>query len=237
MGFGLLFIGYFVAFLMSINPYGWAFRIVGFYLIFRALGKLVEYKHSVKRCVIPLAIMTLCQTFEGILALKRLASITASWGFLEGNLVTSLSNTVFVVTLMIFHLLLLYSIRELAQSIGDSSIAALAFSGNGVVLLYFLLNILTAFLPTGAFKQVLMPVTALSSIVYPLFILYLLYRCYAGICSPEEENAPKKPSRFAFINKRREMSAQNDREMRELAAELDRRRQQKKMQKQERKKK
>ena len=40
MGFGLLFLGYFIATLMSNHPYGWATQIVGFYLIFLALARL-----------------------------------------------------------------------------------------------------------------------------------------------------------------------------------------------------
>ena len=43
MGFGLLFVGYFIAFLMSVNNYGFAFEIVGYAIMLSAVGKLSEY--------------------------------------------------------------------------------------------------------------------------------------------------------------------------------------------------
>ena len=38
MGFGLLFIGYFIALLMSVNSYGFAFEIVGYAIMLSAVG-------------------------------------------------------------------------------------------------------------------------------------------------------------------------------------------------------
>ncbi len=221
MGFGLLFIGYFIAFLMSINPYGWAFQIVGFYIIFRALEKLFEYKHSISRCLIPLVIMTARQALFGIHSLGLLDAMTAVVSILESFWIENLISAVYVALLMVFHFLLLQSIRELALDTEDTAIARLTTRNGYIVGFYFLLNVLTAFLPSGSLKQVLSPITVLASIVYPIFMLYLLYRCYARICAPEDKDMEPKPSRFAFINKRREMQKKADEHMDKLIDKLD----------------
>lgn len=222
MGFGLLFIGYFIAFLMSMHAYGWATQIIGFYIILRALMKLSEYKHSVTRCLIPLTVMTLCQVFSAV----------HSFGFFDamtGNLFTALRhlqienfiNTVSLTFVMIFHFLLLHSIKELAMDVEDTAISRLATRNNYIVGTYFLLDMIVILLPDSNFTKVLFLITVLASIIYPIFILHLLYRCYAGICAPEDKDMEPKPSRFAFINKRREMRKNADNKMDALIDKLD----------------
>ena len=43
MGFGILFIGYILAFLMKIIPYGYIFELTGILLMIYAFTKLAEY--------------------------------------------------------------------------------------------------------------------------------------------------------------------------------------------------
>ena len=141
MGFGLLVIGYFLSTLMSNHAYGWATQIVGFYFIFLALGKLWEYKHSFKRCLWPLVLMTLCQAYAGFRHL--FAEIVTEDAFaLFGVLrIDDLITTVFVTVLMVFHFLLLSSIRELALDVEDDAVATLARRNSFIVGAYFLFNI------------------------------------------------------------------------------------------------
>ncbi len=221
MGFGLLFIGYFVSTLMSNHAYGWATQIIGFYLIFRAIGKLWDYKHSFMRCLVPLVLMTLCQAITGfrhLFAEIPTTNIVATLNFFE---LDSLINTVFVTLLMIFHFLLLSSIRELALDVEDDLVVKLVRQNFYIVGAYFFLNITAAFLPKGDGVPVLTLISVLASLIYPLFVLHLLYRCYARICAPEDKDMEPKPSRFAFINKRREMRKKSDENMDKLIEKLD----------------
>ncbi len=237
MGFGLLFIGYFIAFLMSVNSYGWAFQIVGFYIIFLALQKLSEYKHSIKKCLVPLVVMTLCQVYIGVLSLGIMMDGTEIFDVMKmiyGMWVTSLVNAVFLVALLAFHLFLLHSIRELATDVGDGGIAKWTSRNRLFVSFYVLLDMVSVLFPsTSPIKLSLYRIVMLASILYPILMLYMLYRCYAGICAPEDANMTPKPSRFAFVNKSRAMSEKKDKEMQELIAEM----QQKRNEKQKTKKK
>lgn len=221
MGFGLLVIGYFLSTLMSTHAYGWATEILGFYFMFLALSKLWEYKHSFKRCLWPLVLMTLCQTFVGFRHL--FAEIVAEDAFaLFGVLrIDDLINTVFVTVLMVFHFLLLSSIRELALDVEDELLARLARRYFFIVGAYFFFNITVAFLPKGSGTPVLALISVLASVAYPLFVLYLLIRCYARICAPEDADMKQKPSRFAFINKRRAMRKKFDEAMDKRIKDLE----------------
>ena len=220
MGFGLLLIGYFLSTLMSMHAYGWATQIVGFYLIFRALCKLWEYKHSFMRCLWPLVLMTLCQA---ILGFRHLFSDlpTNVVTLFDSIHVENLINTVFVTVLMIFHLLLLSSIRELALDVEDGDVERLARRDLFIVGAYFLFNITVAFLPAGNGTSILALISVLASLIYPFFVLYLLFRCYARICAPEDKEMEQKPSRFAFINKYREKRKEADEKMDKLIEKID----------------
>lgn len=221
MGFGLLVIGYFVCTLMSNHAYGWATKIVGFYLIFLALGKLWEYKHSFKRCLIPLVLMTLCQAFAGFRHLFTDLPMTDIISMIEYFQIDNLINTVFVTVFMIFHFLLLSPIRELAMDVEDDVIVKHTRRNFYIVGVYFFFNITVAFLPTGEGVPALVLISVLASLIYPIFILHLLYRCYARICAPEDKDMEQKPSRFALINKRREMRKKSDEEMEKRILDMD----------------
>ena len=176
MGFGLLFIGYFVAFLMSVNSYGWAFQIVGFYLIFLALQKLSEYKHSIKKCLVPLVVMTLCQVYVGVLSLGIMIDGTGIFDVMKmmyGMWITSLVNAVFLVALLAFHLFLLRSVRELATDVGDEGIAKWTSRNRLFVSFYVLLDIVSVVFPSSSeIKLHLLRIAMLASIVYPILMLY-----------------------------------------------------------------
>ncbi len=217
MGFGLLFLGYFIATLMSNHPYGWATQIVGFYLIFLALARLWEYKHSFKRCLWPLVLMTLCQAFLGFRYLFGETQANDIVSLFESIEIDSLVNVVFVTVLMVFHFLLFSSIREIALDVEDELIVKLARRTFCIVAVYFFFNITVAFLPrTGSAMPTLTLILVLAGILYPLFVLHLLFRCYARICAPEDKEMVQKPSRFAFINRMREKRENADDRIEEM---------------------
>ncbi|MBO5305945.1 MAG: hypothetical protein J6B12_04195 [Clostridia bacterium] len=222
MGFGLLFIGYFIATLMSLHSYGWVVQIIGYYIVFRALLKLSEYKHSMMRCMLPLVIMTVCQILSGIHSFGFLDAMTGNiFTILQHFQIENLINTVSLAFVIMFHFLLLHSIRELAKDVEDPLIVHLTTRNAVIVGIYFLLDLVVILLPDGNFTKILFLVTLLGSIVYPIFMLYLFFRCYARICAPEDKDMEQKPSRFAFINKRREMRKGADKKMDELIEKLD----------------
>lgn len=226
MGFGLLFIGYFIAFLMSFHRFGWIFRIVGFYIIFLALGKLSEYKRSMKKCLMPLLLMTLCEVYTGIFSMGNLIDPDIS----SPVVITSLVGAAFEAMRLIFHIFLFLAIRQLSSDVGDRSIEALAQSSIFIAVLYTVCNTVITILKSGfeITNRYLIIFISLFSILFPLLVLYVLFRCYAGICAPEDADMKPKPSRFAFINKSRELSEKKDREMQDLIKKVETKKQNKK---------
>ena len=206
MGFGLLFIGYFIAFLMSVNTYGFAFEIVGYAVIFSAVGKLAEYKHKLSGAALPLFLTALCSLFEGGRLLSDLLMAKSPFFSESTALWFSLASTIFSVA---FQTILLLGIREIAKDAESDGLPARAVWCTAMVWAVGVLELIltasngTTFAESNLFRILTLSVT-LASILYPIAVLAFLYSCYAGICAPEDMDMAPRPSRFAFINRMRE---------------------------------
>lgn len=227
MGFGLLFIGYFIAFLMSFHKYGFLCRIIGYYLIFCSVQKLSEYKRGLARTVIPLLALTLCGVYDAG------ALISESFFFTSFPEALTYSVDLMEVALgFLFHVYLLKGIIGLGEDTELPRICSFArWCLVGVtfhLILNFVLSVaqLCASLfpsfggqPLQTLAGILARATLLVGILYPIVVLVLIHSCYAQICAPEDLEMKPKPSRFAFINKSREMSAKKDEEIEKWLAE------------------
>lgn len=217
MGFGILFIGYFIAFLMSLHKYGFLCRIIGYYLIFLSLQKLSEYKRILSLAVFPLLIMTLCGVYDAG------AMISDSVFVLPFPEALSYAIDVLeIVASYIFHVLLLRGIMELGNDTDLPKVSSFArwtlVGATAYCILNTILIVIQAFVPVGegsiqSFASILARVTLLAGILFPMVMLVLIHSCYAQICAPEDVDMEPKPSRFAFINKSRKLSAEKDKEM------------------------
>ncbi len=218
MGFGTLFIGYFIAFLMSFHKFGFACQIVGFYVIFCALQKLVEYKKCLTKAIFPLLIMTLCSIYD--------AGAMISETFLAlpfPQAVNYIADILFISASFFFHMFLLRGIISLGEDTELPKISAKARWDLVFVTFYLLLNVVLTILSFIALKidilaevtRIMAPIAALISIMLPICILFTVHSCYMNICAPEDVDMQPKPSRFAFINKSRKMSEEKDKLMEE----------------------
>ncbi len=221
MGFGILFLGYFIAFLMSFHKFGFACQILGYYLIFIALQKLSEYKRILTRAILPLLFMTLCSLFHGAnVLLETFGAETFP------PMLSAFADIIWTASNFIFHLFLLQGIAKLGEETALVGIVSQARWNTVFTTFYLLINIIVNLLyaislslnqtPDSFLEKILSilaPLTALISIIYPIILLFLLFSCYKNICAPEDLDMAPKPSRFAFINKSREKSAEQDRKM------------------------
>ena len=69
MGFGILFIGYFITYVMSMNPIGVVFRILGYALMCKATAKLFEYDGQFKIAGYMSLSLALLNTFSAVIKL------------------------------------------------------------------------------------------------------------------------------------------------------------------------
>ncbi len=203
MGFGTLFIGYFIAFLMSFHKYGFACQIIGYYIMFVALQKLSEYKYSLARAVLPLLIMTLCGVYD---AGALVSSTFFSIGF--PGVLTTVVDILQIAGSFVFQIYLLRGISELASDTELPKISKTAKWNLVVVTSYILLTITFSLISIAAVlfsnqetgllysaANILAPITVLSSILYPIPVLFLIFSCYAQICTPEDIDMPPRNSK------------------------------------------
>lgn len=205
MGFGLLFFGYLSAFLMSLNSYGFLFSLIGCYVIFLALQKISEYKHSLWRAVFPLIVISLCALCEAI------QFFTGSWGVWDGiiTLVTLSART-------LFHCFMFISIASLGKDTDLPDVIAMAKTNFIFILISFAVEmvslVLALFFNFG--NQQLTITVSMMRLLFPVFTLILIFKCFHKICAPEDVDAPQKPSRFEFINEFRRRQEEREAERR-----------------------
>ena len=207
MGFGLLFIGYFITFLMSVNNYGFAFRIVGYAVMFSAIGKLSEYKHKLSRTVLPLFLLSFCALFDAGRTLTELLSIPLSL-FTESN--AQLVSNLVILLSVIFQIMLLRGIRDIGVDAEAEKVPQHAVLCMILVCIVgawkLAVNLLGTFatISDGTVFRLFALGAVLAGLLYPVVVLAFLFSCYAKICAPEDTDMAPRPSRFAFINRIRE---------------------------------
>ena len=206
MGFGILFFGYFITFLMSLNAYGAVFALIGNYVIFSALGKISEYKHSIVKCIPFLLVMALCNIL-GVVEFLFSPNI---------GIVKTISDTLSLASALLFNLFLFRSLYELGEDTEVSEVKASAKLNTFAAIVYFAANVAVMI-----FANKYLIITAMIlRLIFPLMALALIYKCFRFICAPEDVDMPIKPSRFKFINDFRERQAQKEEEERKAREEL-----------------
>lgn len=260
MGFGLLFIGYFITFLMSINSFGFIFELVGYTVMLYAVSKLAEYKSSIRRVIYPIMGMAIGSLYSAaVLIHTEFMPLPLP---LLGTATTFIFSAIGAISTIVFHFFLLLPIRSIANDVGDKSLAA----SSVLVLITSCLGCSAE--PVGAIigaaitqtisnsqnasvgiiggadgpTAILVSNTALpfvplfAQIIFPLLTLIFLFFCYMRICAPEDVEMQQKPSRFAFINRLREKQAERDAETARERAEYQRKAQEKRNAKKHKKK-
>ena len=224
MGFGLLFIGYFIAFLMSVNNYGFAFQIVGYAIMFSAIGKLSEYKHKLSATTVPLFLLSLCALYDAGNLLASLTDLRLAL-FSEDN--RFWISILAIVISTVFQVLLLSGIREIGRDADAEGIPGRAVWSILVVCLVGVWKLALSLMSTlpgidasKAFRLLTLG-AALVSLLYPVVILAFLYSCYAKICAPDDIEMEARPSRFAFVNRWREEREKRADEIRKLRESED----------------
>ncbi len=219
MGFGLLFIGYFIAFLMSVSNYGFAFEIIGFAIILSATSRLADYKHSISHVSLPLLLMALCSAYDGF-------RMTDLWMDLDlplfGPGIEMTVSLIAAASTLLFHFQLLSAIRAIATDAEEKAIAGRAYLAFAVAAVSCILEFAVAII--GKFSaaastpllRILVLIAALVRILYPFAVLAFIYTCYARLCAPEDVDMPERPSRFAFINRMRQRREQKANEVKAL---------------------
>ena len=179
MGFGLLLAGYFTLTFLSfaVGDYAFAFYAVGGAVSFIAAGKLYEYKH---RFGITVA-TSLGWIVLGVYGAVAFLGEVFLWELPLPGMDATVPNLVLFLLQLVHTAGLLSATDCLARQVGAEKVKSAIPWDAGI-------------LGTWAVGQVIL-------LLFPAVCLTFL-RAYRLICpAGEEENAPRKRSRFALINR------------------------------------
>ncbi len=199
MGFGILFFGYIIMSVFSLNPFGALAQLIGYSVMLWALVKLSPYAKNfriAKYTVIPLIATSV---FSSVLTVSEKLGVSTS-GF---DAVKEMLNPVVAVLVLVFHFFLLFGIRELALFTELSKLADRATRNFVVGVFYYALTLFGS-LDTpikGDFATYFGLPTLVIGLVWFVLNIVLIYSCYMWICLEGDENMERKRSRFEFINK------------------------------------
>lgn len=199
MGFGLLFLGYFIAFLMALTKYGFAIRLAGYLLMSYSLIKLRDFE---LRFTWPMSIS---------FGLSIIGIAQCVFGICD-EISYSLSKPVTVLrtiidigescAIVIFNLLLLWSIMAIAGRLELPKQKNAAIRNSIFIVFWAVLD----FLGTGPLANNTIYINYFG---LPTFILYmawiilnlvLTFSCYMYICPAGDEDMNRKKTNIKFLD-------------------------------------
>ena len=215
MGFGFLLIGYVFAFLATVGlgPYVFGGLIVGSALMFIGLKELKKYDPVFFYAYF----CNICLFVCGLL----LASVWAIGSFttLDISIYSTIVSSLKIAFCLLFEISMLYGIADLSRRVDYPETRQKAYRNMIFVGVFNVLQILVV-LPVGFIqnsKGFLMTLLIIIQLIYVAVNGFLIFKCYVMICPEGQEDMPRKKSRFAFINKFREIrDAKDEKAMEEM---------------------
>lgn len=209
MGFGILFIGYFL--LLNLTYYGYTDLIAALVMLM-AFYKLSSFNRHFKTAIIPTLLFALVAMVE--LAEALLSTLGMNMGFIIEY--TAASRYLLIGVLTVF---MLMGIREIAKEVGASITESRARYSTPFTYVLFALGAIFEFPSMGNLipsqpLAIIALILLLSIFLLMITVLITVYSAYMHICMPEDidNDAPDKASRFGFVNKFKEHENERNRE-------------------------
>ena len=212
MGFGLLFIGYFVASLGFVS----VLRLAGYMLTAYSAKKLKQYNTAFGFFEIASGVMLVASFVSTVI---DLLGLIMGEGFVGDTLISIIKNAEVILSCA-YNIVMLLSIRQIALETEERKIS-LGAVRNGVFVVIYAVVYMISRLPFEFTKYLSLPLI-LVQFVWILLNILLIFSCYAKICDEGDVNMERKPSRFAFVNEMRAQSEARQRERDEMYAERER---------------
>ena len=205
MGFGLLLIGYMFAFLVTVGlgQYLFAGILVGSVFMFFGLKELRKYDPVFIYALIGDILLFICSLIiGGAWAIGNFTSID----------VTGLSTVMSFIKIAVcifFELSLLYGVADLSKRVDYPDTRQKAITNIIYVSIFNAYQIFTLTPIVTSMseenKKTALTILMIAQVIYTAINAFLFFKCYAMICPAGQEDMPRKPSRFAFVNKFREI--------------------------------
>lgn len=235
MGFGWLFIGYFVTFMVQMNPYAVFAAPIGIAIIIFAAAKLYKYCHKFHLLVLPAFVMLVGFVLNIVSAVSELASLTLPYK----SIFEVMGDNVYFVGSILFHIALMLAVRDIADKVELPKIKWGALRNFIVFALYALIYGISL-LPLKTIdefnKLMSVPYIALW-IGFIILNLIMLFSCYMRICQEGDEDMPQRPSKIKIFNKMNDALNKKQDEIAESQRQYKKQKAKKKLEKQKSKKK
>ena len=220
MGFGILFIGYLLAFLLYLTVQALGFGSLallgGYAIMFYALCKLSRYESTFLYAKWTLPLLFLTGVYHLLLDLSGLLLWKSA--FLEGTFLTVANWITFLAT-AVFQFALLYGIRVLAMNVELRSLAAASMRDSVVYGIYACLYLVGNLSFAESFRKYLTLSTVIFNILWVALILILIVSCAKNICPAGDEEVTPRRSRFAWLNRIADAYEESQKRMRNQARE------------------
>lgn len=204
MGFGYLFIGYLIAFVLYLTVQAFGIGglalLVGYGMMMLGLWGLTRYNRTfsiAKWLCIPL-LATAVYQLGGEIGDLLLWDVA----LFEGNVTVAVTWVQFTFVIL-FNFAMLYGIRSIAQEVELLHVATKAVRNSVFVGLYAIVYLLTNFVfaQNETVRAYFVFSLMLTQVIYILLNLALLISCTKNICAEGQEDVPQQPHRWEFLNK------------------------------------
>lgn len=223
MGFGLTFIGYFIAYFVS-----WVFtpaKLFGYVLIMWGCTKLSEYNTRFRTCMLPLGFLSLSGLYSLLGYLYNVFGVSST---LFGGSALSIVSNVSEAVDVSFHACFLIAVCSIAKETELPKIAYNSMRNLIVVVAAELVYFVTLFMPEGKAGGIVSYVAVLLRLLWTVLNTVLLANCYKMICPEGEEDMPVIESKNPIIRKMDAVIAKREENAKQAAEDLVRRRREKK---------
>ena len=230
MGYGYLLIGYIFATVFSYNPFGYVFLFIGSALMILGLITLRRYDRSYLPPLIGAGLMLLDALYETVYGFSQLFGADPG-AFLPKEV----QEYIRFGTGLVFHAVLIFATYRFCKML-DVKKGMTGAIRNAVVLSFYYVIVFISMLDVP-FHEDYMKVFALPMILI-MFGAYfsmalMLFTCYKEICPEGDEEMPRKPSRFAFVNRIRTVVDRHNEKSSQAAQEYVRKREEERRKKQD----
>lgn len=204
MGFGYLFIGYLITFVLYLTVQsfglGGVALFLGYAMMLLGLSELTRYQRAfswAKWTCLPLMLTAAYQALASL-------SVELLWNVsvLKAPVLDAVGWAQFAL-MIFFQLAMLYGIREIGSEVGLLHISTKALRNSLFVSLYAILYLVTNLILVGneEMRKYFIFSLMLSQAAYVLLNLFLLISCTKNICAEGEDEDAVHRHRWEFLNK------------------------------------
>lgn len=228
MGFGLLLVGYTVAYLFSIGlgglaNYAFAGFLIGYFLCYLGLSELKKYSPAFNYALLISITLTVCALYESLAGVNNLLSLGLN---LSGSILSDVFGYARFILDCAFNLALLYGAIDISKRVDFEPTRNMAYRNMIFVVIAYAFELVRILLATFTFESVKNYIPTLSTISIVLKIFYIVlniflwFKSYAFICPSEDVDMKRKESKIEFINKLNERNDKKEQENMELSRKL-----------------